>query len=72
MEYQELEINICKRDFKRNWNFDGFVVSDWGSIKEMISHGYAKDYKQAAELAKMQVQIWIWNLCIHRTFNYVS
>jgi beta-glucosidase len=36
---------------KRNWNFDGFVVSDWGSIKEMISHGYAKDYKQAAELA---------------------
>lgn len=36
---------------KGDWNFDGFVVSDWGSIKEMISHGYAKDSKQAAELA---------------------
>jgi beta-glucosidase len=36
---------------KRDWNFDGFVVSDWGSIKEMIEHGYAKDFKQAAELA---------------------
>jgi beta-glucosidase-like glycosyl hydrolase len=21
---------------------DGFVVSDWGSINEMIAHGYAK------------------------------
>lgn len=36
---------------KGDWNFEGFVVSDWGSIKEMISHGYAKDSKQAAELA---------------------
>jgi beta-glucosidase len=25
--------------------FDGFVVSDWGSINEMIAHGYAKDSK---------------------------
>jgi beta-glucosidase len=32
-------------------NFDGFVVSDWGSINEMIAHGYAKDSKQAAEIA---------------------
>lgn len=36
---------------KRDWNFDGFVVSDWGSINEMISHGYAKDSKHAAEIA---------------------
>jgi beta-glucosidase len=27
-------------------------VSDWGSINEMIAHGYAKDSKQAAEIAK--------------------
>jgi beta-glucosidase len=26
-------------------------VSDWGSINEMIAHGYAKDSKQAAEIA---------------------
>lgn len=30
------------------WNFDGFVVSDWGSIDEMIPHGYAKDGSEAA------------------------
>lgn len=36
---------------KDKWNFDGFVVSDWGSIKEMIAHGYAKDLNAAAELA---------------------
>jgi beta-glucosidase len=36
---------------KKEWGFDGFVVSDWGSIREMIDHGYAKDNKQAGELA---------------------
>lgn len=36
---------------KGAWNFDGFVVSDWGSIKEMAVHGYATDDKHAAELA---------------------
>lgn len=36
---------------KGSWNFEGFVVSDWGSINEMIPHGYAKDSKHAAEIA---------------------
>ena len=36
---------------KGNWQFDGFVVSDWGSLREMIDHGYAKDRKHAGELA---------------------
>ncbi|WP_308991659.1 beta-glucosidase BglX [Mariniflexile litorale] len=36
---------------KGKWGFDGFVVSDWGSINEMIAHGYAKDKKHAAELS---------------------
>lgn len=36
---------------KKDWEFKGFVVSDWGSIAEMIPHGYAKDGKQAAEFA---------------------
>ncbi|HOZ74382.1 MAG TPA: beta-glucosidase BglX [Flavobacterium sp.] len=42
-----LQRNILKGE----WRFDGFVVSDWGSIGEMMNHGYAKDGKQAAELA---------------------
>ncbi|TXI69261.1 glycoside hydrolase family 3 N-terminal domain-containing protein [Flavobacterium sp. UBA6195] len=33
---------------KGKWNFKGFVVSDWGSIGEMIAHGYSKDSKEAA------------------------
>jgi beta-glucosidase len=36
---------------KGKWGFKGFVVSDWGSIGEMIPHGYAKDNYQAAEIA---------------------
>ncbi|MBQ2097580.1 MAG: glycosyl hydrolase, partial [Bacteroidales bacterium] len=30
------------------WNFDGFVVSDWNSIGEMITHGFCADPKDAA------------------------
>ena len=36
---------------KDKWKFDGFVVSDWGSIEEMTAHGHAKDNKHAAEIA---------------------
>lgn len=36
---------------KGKWNWDGFVVSDWGSIGEMKTHGYAKDTKHAGEIA---------------------
>ncbi|HEY0046231.1 MAG TPA: beta-glucosidase BglX [Flavobacterium sp.] len=44
--------SFLQRDIlKGEWGFDGFVVSDWGSIGEMIAHGHAKDGKHAAELA---------------------
>lgn len=36
---------------KGEWNWGGFVVSDWGSIAEMVPHGFAVDKKQAAEIA---------------------
>jgi len=36
---------------KGDWAFNGFVVSDWGSIAEMIAHGNAKDKKDAAKIA---------------------
>lgn len=36
---------------KGKWNYKGFVVSDWGSIGEMIPHGYARDANEAAEKA---------------------
>jgi beta-glucosidase len=33
---------------KGKWNFKGFIVSDWGSIGEMIPHGYVKNNYDAA------------------------
>jgi beta-glucosidase len=36
---------------KDRWNYEGFVVSDWGSVKELIVHGYAATDKEAARLA---------------------
>ncbi|AOR26132.1 glycoside hydrolase, GH3 family [Formosa sp. Hel3_A1_48] len=36
---------------KEKWNFDGFVVSDWSSIEEMVEHGYAENVKHAAHIA---------------------
>lgn len=42
---------ILRDLLKGTWNFKGFVVSDWGSIGEMVPHGYAKDNKEAAEKA---------------------
>lgn len=33
---------------RKEWKFDGFVVSDWNSITEMIPHGYAAGEKDAA------------------------
>ncbi len=42
---------LQRKILKGDWQFKGFVVSDWGSINEMIAHGFAKDSKNAAELA---------------------
>ena len=36
---------------KGAWDYKGFMVSDWGSIAELIPHGYAEDKMQAGELA---------------------
>jgi len=44
--------SYLQRDLlKGEWGFKGLIVSDWGSLGEMIAHGYAKDLKQAAEFA---------------------
>ncbi|MFZ4454956.1 MAG: beta-glucosidase BglX [Bacteroidales bacterium] len=44
--------SYLQRDIlKGKWNFQGFVVSDWGSIGEMVTHGYLKDDKEAAYTA---------------------
>lgn len=36
---------------RQEWDFNGFVVTDYTSINEMIPHGFARDEKHAGELA---------------------
>jgi len=38
---------------KKRWGHDGFVVSDWGSVDQLIAQGVAKDRKEAALKALM-------------------
>jgi beta-glucosidase len=39
---------ILKDVLRDEWGFDGFVVTDWASASEMISHGFAAGPKEAA------------------------
>jgi beta-glucosidase len=36
---------------REEWNFKGFVVSDWNSVGELIPHGVAQNYKEAGRRA---------------------
>ena len=42
---------LLKDILKWEWGFQGFVVTDYTSINEMVMHGYAADNKNAAELS---------------------
>ncbi|MES2038922.1 MAG: beta-glucosidase BglX [Pseudomonadota bacterium] len=44
--------SYLQRDIlKGAWKYQGFVVSDWASIAEMVKHGYAADIPDAAQKA---------------------
>lgn len=44
--------SYLQRDIlKKDWNYKGFVVSDWGSVREMIPWGFAANLSEAAEYA---------------------
>lgn len=42
---------FVKGIIKDEWNFSGFIVSDWASVSEMIVHGIAEDEYEAGNLA---------------------
>lgn len=46
-----INAHLLRDILKGEWNFDGFVVSDWNSIGELLVHGVAADKKEAAKLA---------------------
>jgi beta-glucosidase len=43
--------NLVNKVLKKDWKFQGFVVSDWNSIGEMTVHGVAKDKYEAGMMA---------------------
>jgi beta-glucosidase len=45
--------HLLKTILRDKWKFDGFVVSDWESIREMIAHGFAADGRDAARLSTL-------------------
>ncbi len=42
---------LLKDLLRKEWGFNGFIVTDYNAIQELIAHGVAENYKQAAELA---------------------
>jgi beta-glucosidase len=43
--------HLQREILKGEWGFQGFVVSDWGSIGEMVRHGFSEDLADAARQA---------------------
>lgn len=49
---------LMKDILRDEWNFPGFVVSDWESISQLTTHGFAQDDKQAGyEAAKAGIDM---------------
>ncbi len=42
---------LLKNILRDEWGYNGLMVSDWVSISQLITHGFAEDGKKAAELA---------------------
>ena len=42
---------LLQQILRKEWKFDGLVISDYNAYREMVTHGVAEDDKMAADLA---------------------
>lgn len=42
---------LLRQVLRKEWGFDGIVVSDWKAVEELVTHGYAADSVDAAAKA---------------------
>lgn len=45
------DVRLQRNILKEQWQFEGFVVSDFNSVPELVTHGYSPDKKEAAAAA---------------------
>jgi beta-glucosidase len=43
--------HLLRNVLRKEWGFEGFVVSDWESVHEMVMHGFCETDQDAAKLA---------------------
>ena len=48
IHYTKLYEFLQRDILKGKWNFDGFVITDWASIREMINWGFVEDGTEAS------------------------
>ena len=46
---------------RKEWHFDGLMVSDYESVEELLNHGVAADGADAARRHSWQGSIWKWS-----------
>lgn len=39
---------LLRELLRKEWGFNGVIISDWGAVKELIAHGVAEDDREAA------------------------
>ncbi|MCP3029363.1 glycoside hydrolase family 3 N-terminal domain-containing protein [Halobacillus sp. A5] len=66
--------DLMRELLRKEWGFNGVLISDWGAVKELIPHGVAEDEKEAARKAlEAGVDIEMMTECyINHVQNLVS